>query len=76
MIGHGLTLAGLGIAIGLALSWLAGPLISHLLYRARPNDPWIMASVAAVIALVTLVACAIPALRASRVAPAETLRRD
>ena len=54
----------------------ASRLIQGLLYEVHPNDPVTIAGVTAILLAVVLVACAIPARRASTVAPAEALRGE
>ena len=51
--------------------WLRG-----LLFETRPNDPVTMGSVGAVLLLAALVACYLPARRASRIDPVTALRMD
>ena len=72
--------AGLMIAIGL-LAGLAGALaltrvLSSLLFEVSPLDPAVLASAAAVMAVIGLVAAALPASRAARVDPATALRSE
>jgi putative ABC transport system permease protein len=55
---------------------LLGGLIRSLLFGVQPFDPVIMASVALLLGAVALVACAIPALHASRVDPVRALVGD
>jgi ABC-type lipoprotein release transport system permease subunit len=59
--------------IGAAL--LAGSLES-LLYRVKPIDPVTFASVVALLLVTSLVACLIPAARATRIAPTIALRSE
>ena len=73
---RGLMLAGAGIAIGLVASLATGKLIAHFLSGVAAADPLTMAGAAAVLGAVALAACALPALRASRVDPMEALRSE
>jgi predicted permease len=72
----GLALAGAGVAIGLvAALWLAR-LASGLLYGVTAGDVGTRITVAAVLAVATLLACWVPARRASKVDPAVALRSE
>jgi ABC-type lipoprotein release transport system permease subunit len=50
--------------------------LQSLLYQVRPADPATLAAGAALLALVALLACIIPAQRAMRVDPAVALRQE
>lgn len=76
MVWQGLRPAIVGMLIGLAIAFGAGRLIQGLLYEIRPNDPLTFAAVSVGLLVVVLIACAIPARRASRVAPADALRSE
>src|SRR6185369_14567083 len=65
--GMGLTL--LGIAIGVAVSFALTRLMSSLLFGVKAADPLTFAAVPLLLALVALLACLIPARRATRVNP-------
>jgi ABC-type antimicrobial peptide transport system permease subunit len=73
---QGLTLCGIGIAIGLALVVLGGRFLRALLFEVAPTDPIALGATVALIAGFALLASWIPARRASRVNPAEALRTD
>ena len=72
--GMSLLLAGLavGLLLSLALMWV----LSSLLFAVRPYDPVSLAGAAVALALVALIACSIPALRATRVDPLVALRYE
>ncbi len=70
--GFATTLAGLFIGIVGALG--AGRLAAGLLFEISPHDPLVLLSVAAILAIVSLVACWIPAYKASRLEPMAALR--
>jgi putative ABC transport system permease protein len=76
MLWQGLRPAVAGMAIGLLVAIAAGRVIQGLLYEVQPHDPMTFAGVSAGLLVVVLVACAIPARRASTVAPAEALRGE
>ena len=63
-----------GLALGLAAITLLGPALEAVLYEVRPDDPASLAAGAAVLAAAALLAAWLPARRASRVDPLETLR--
>ena len=73
---QGLALALAGAAAGLVASWLVARLVTGLLYGVSPKDPLTFASVGSVLIAVALVACYIPARRATRVDPLKALRTE
>jgi putative ABC transport system permease protein len=76
VLGHGLSMALIGIGIGVAgAAWLARYLGSQL-YAVSPFDAPVYAMVAALLALVATMACLIPARRAISIDPVEALRRE
>ena len=76
IFGHGFRLFGLGIAIG-SFGVIAGAhLIRSFLFGVTLDDPQIYVAVALVLSLVTLLAAWLPARRACRVNPIETLRAE
>jgi ABC-type antimicrobial peptide transport system permease subunit len=74
MLRQGMMLAGIGLLVGLPLSFAAGKLISGFLLGAGAADPFVFVVAAASLVLVTLVASYVPARRASRVDPMVALR--
>jgi predicted lysophospholipase L1 biosynthesis ABC-type transport system permease subunit len=66
----------LGSAIGLLLSAAIAPLLSRFLVGLVPIDPIAFLSVSTVLALVTTIACCVPARRAARVDPTVALKRE
>ena len=64
------------IGIGLVGSLVVTRLISGLLYQVRPADPLTFALIALLLSTVALLACYLPARRATRVDPALTLRSE
>jgi ABC-type antimicrobial peptide transport system permease subunit len=71
--GFGLTLCG--IALGAVGAALVTRTMGKLLFEVRPLDPAAFASATLVLAAFALLACYLPARRATRVDPLETLRR-
>jgi len=76
LLGDGLRLAGFGIAIGLVAALAAMRLLSGLLFGVAPTDALVLLGVTALITLVALGACALPAMRATRVDPVVALRYE
>ncbi|MGA2579888.1 MAG: FtsX-like permease family protein [Bryobacteraceae bacterium] len=74
--GHGMTLAGIGIAAGLAGALALSRLLGSLLFGVSPADPLTYAGAIAVFGAVALAACYFPARRAARVDPMVTLRYE
>jgi putative ABC transport system permease protein len=68
------SLLAAGIAIGTAASLLAAGLVRSLLYGLEPRDPLSLVTAAVALVAVGLLAAALPARRAARIAPAEVLR--
>jgi predicted permease len=73
---HGLTLAVIGIGVGLAAALALSRTLSGLLVNVTPTDPATYAAIAGFFLVIALVASAIPALRAARVNPMTVLRDD
>lgn len=69
-------LAGLGVALGVAASWLLGPRIAHVLYEVEPRDATILGAAAAIAFVVSALAASIPSRRATRLQPAAVLREE
>jgi putative ABC transport system permease protein len=60
----------------MGVSLASGRWIRPLLFEVSPRDPLVFAAVAIVLLVVAVVAAAVPAMRASRVDPAASLRAD
>ena len=65
-----------GLAIGLGVAAWAGKAAATLVYGLKPRDPLTLASAAALLAIVALVASYGPAWRASRLQPMDALREE
>jgi len=76
VVRQGLTLVIIGLALGVAGALAAGRVLSAYLYQTAPRDPMIFAAVAAVFVLAGIVACLIPARRATTVDPLIALRAE
>jgi putative ABC transport system permease protein len=76
VVGQGLALAGIGVAIGLAASFGLTRLMSSLLYGVKATDIATFAAVAALLSAVAALACYIPARRATRIDPIAALRHE
>lgn len=74
VIGAGMRDAGLGAAAGLGIGWLITRQLSALLYQVAPGDPVVLAFSTVLFLGVALIACWIPARRATRADPALVLR--
>jgi predicted permease len=73
---HGLALAGVGVAIGLAVALLLVRLMSSLLFEVSSIDPLTYVVVSVALIGATVVASYVPALRASTVDPINALRAE
>lgn len=76
IIGQGMRLVWIGLAIGISLSFTFNPLISSLLFGIQPTDIPTLLTVTVLLAIVALVALWLPAHRASRIDPVIALRRE
>lgn len=70
----GLTLAGLGLAIGLISALLLVRFFESALYNVSPSDPLALSLAVFVLGIATVLACLLPALRAVRINPITALR--
>jgi putative ABC transport system permease protein len=76
VLGEGLGLTLVGIAIGLLGAFAATRLIVTLLFDVSPTDPVTFVAVPALLALIALFACWVPAQRAAMVPPLEAIRNE
>ena len=76
VIGEGALLVFIGAALGLAATFACSRLLSSLLYGVSPTDPNLYALLSLLLVFVTLVACYLPARRATLVDPIEALRTE
>lgn len=72
----GARLVGIGTVLGVVLSVGVGMALRSLLIGVRPTDPATYGAVLALMAVVAVLACALPASRAAAISPIATLRED
>jgi ABC-type antimicrobial peptide transport system permease subunit len=76
MIGYGLRLSAIGIAIGLAAALVLTRAMTTMLIGIRPTDPVSFGGTAALFLLIALLATWIPSRRAAGLDPATALRQE
>jgi ABC-type antimicrobial peptide transport system permease subunit len=76
VLGQGLWLTVAGLGIGIVISLALTRYLKSELYGVSATDVWTYAAVSLLLCLVSLVACFIPARRATRVSPTEALRHE
>jgi ABC-type antimicrobial peptide transport system permease subunit len=74
VVGQGLKLVAVGLALGIIASYAVARTVASFLYQTESHDLATFAIVPIVLLVVALVACALPAYRASRLDPAPVLR--
>jgi putative ABC transport system permease protein len=76
VVGRGLWITLLGVAVGLGGTFMLTRVLTGLLFEVAPTDPAILAGGSATLAGVALLACYLPARRAMRVDPMIALRYE
>jgi predicted permease len=76
VIGHGMLLAGGGVAVGLVGAWATSRVLESLLFGVSATDPATYAAMAGALTAVALVASWFPARRAARLDPVRALRSE
>jgi putative ABC transport system permease protein len=76
VLGDGLRMVAVGVAVGVVLSLLSGQLVAALLYGITPRDPGALSAVATTLLAIAAAAALVPAWRASRVDPLTALHNE
>jgi len=75
-LGEGMILVALGLAAGLCGALLLTQFLRSMLFAVKPTDPFTFIAIATLLTAVALLACYIPAHRATRVDPLVALREE
>jgi ABC-type antimicrobial peptide transport system permease subunit len=76
VVRQGMTLAVLGMLVGVAAAAAVGRGLASLLFGVTPLDAWTHGATATLLVGMALLACSVPAVRAARIDPAVTLRAE
>jgi putative ABC transport system permease protein len=76
VLGEGLALAALGLALGLAAAATSARLLTSMLFRVQPTDPIVYLAVTVLLGMVALVASYVPARRASKIDALAAIRQE
>ena len=76
VVGQGMQLAIAGLTLGILIAFAATRVLSSLLFGVSAHDPLIFGGVSLVLAIAAILACYIPARRATRVDPLVALRYE
>jgi putative ABC transport system permease protein len=66
----------LAVVVGLLLSLAVGRVLAKILYEVSPSDPLALAAASVILVAAALIACFLPARRATHVDPIEALRAE
>jgi len=75
-VGEGALVVTIGVVSGLAGSAILTRFLQSMLFDVKPTDPITFAAIAALLTVVTLLACLVPAHRATPVDPLIALRHE
>jgi predicted permease len=76
VVGQGVKMTGIGLGIGMVGALVLTRFFSSMLYGVKPTDPLTFIAVALILIIIALMACSIPARRATKVDPMVALRHE
>jgi len=76
VMGEGARLIAIGVALGLLAAYWLTPLLRNQLFEVSPTDPLVLGAVVLILLVVALLACLLPARRATSIHPMEALRYE
>jgi predicted permease len=76
VLAQGAALVGIGLVLGVAVALALRRILAGMLFGVAPTDPTVFASVLIVLSAVSLVACYLPARKATQISPMVALRQE
>jgi ABC-type antimicrobial peptide transport system permease subunit len=73
---EGIRLVAVGVAVGLVMALIGSRAVASMLFATSPRDAATFVLVPSILTLVAVLACWLPALRATRIEPAVALRDE